>query len=294
MSSSRGFITFIGVVISLLLTACAGSPPVPDDHYYRLATLQPEQTEGAPKLKGILKVDPVKAYGIYRERALLYSRSEHPEELQQHRYHYWIDTPSRLIRDQLVDFLRASQIAESVAGSQLPLQGDMKLKFSLKQFERVIDKSAAHRIRVTLDALLVDANGNPLLTRRYERLLTVSGSSIAASVRSFDQALSEIYEELLKDIRALSIFSSYRGKNGGAGPHRLVFHTTWQPRQGAACRARRKCPWGAPIPEIKKCPANSQCLPGFSLRQLYILAIIASPKAEQLSSVGSSIRRARS
>jgi ABC-type uncharacterized transport system auxiliary subunit len=156
-----------------------------------------------PKLKGVLKVDPVKAYGIYRERALLYSRAENPEELQQHRYHYWIDTPSRLIRDQLVDYLNASQIAESVAGSELAVQGDQKLKLSLKQFERVIDSSAPHRVRVTLDALLVNAEDEPLMTRRYQRELVASDPSIAGSVRTFNQALYEIYADLLKDLRAL-------------------------------------------------------------------------------------------
>jgi ABC-type uncharacterized transport system auxiliary subunit len=203
MSSATALKYISGVLVSLLLAACAGNPPVPDDHYYRLTAIEPGQVEIAPRLKGVLKVDPIQAYGIYRERALLYSRSEHPEELQQHRYHYWIDTPSRLIRDQLVDYLRASQIAGSIAGSQLPIQGDMKLKLSLKQFERVIDKSSAHRVRVTLEALLVNADGKQLMNRRYERLLTTSDPSIAASVRAFNRALSEIYAELSKDMRTL-------------------------------------------------------------------------------------------
>jgi ABC-type uncharacterized transport system auxiliary subunit len=188
---------------ALLLAACAGSPPIPDDHYYRLTRIAVEQTNDAPRLKGVLKVDPVKAYGIYRERALLYSRSEHPEELRQHRYHYWIDTPSRLIRDQLVAFLRASEIADGVAGSQLSIQGDLKLKLSLKHFERVIGESAPQRIRVALEALLLNAEGEPLMTRRYQRELEASDSSIAASVRTFNRALHEIYRDLLKDLRAL-------------------------------------------------------------------------------------------
>jgi ABC-type uncharacterized transport system auxiliary subunit len=203
MNNSRAYTTFIAALISLLLTACATSPPVPDDHYYRLTTLQPEQANNSPKLKGVLKVDPVKAYGIYRERALVYSRSEHPEELQQHRYHYWIDTPSRLIRDQLVDFLNASQIADNVAGSQLVVQGDNKLKLSLKQFERVIDSSAPHRVRVTLDALLVNAEGEQLMSQRYHQELTASDPSMAGAVRAFNLALHEIYRDLLKDLREL-------------------------------------------------------------------------------------------
>lgn len=203
MNNSSAYTVFISAVITLLLSACTTSPPVPDDHYYRLTTVQPEQTGRSPSLKGVLKVDPVKTYGIYRERALLYSRSEHPQELQQHRYHYWIDTPSRLIRDQLVDFLRASQIAERVAGSQLRVQGDMRLKLSLKQFERVIDSAAPHRVRVTLEAVLIDADGAPQMTQRYQRELEVSDSSIASSVRTFNQALHEIYGDLLKDLQAL-------------------------------------------------------------------------------------------
>jgi ABC-type uncharacterized transport system auxiliary subunit len=205
MSSATAlkYISGVLVLLLLLLAACAGSPPVPDDHYYRLTSIEPEQAERAPRLKGVLKVDPIQAYGIYRERALLYSLSERPEELQQHRYHYWIDTPSRLIRDQLVDFLRTSQIADSVAGSQRPIQGDLKLKLSLKQFERVIDPSGPQHVRVALEALLLDADGKPLMTKRYDRELPTSDPSIPASVRSFNQALHEIYRELLKDLRAL-------------------------------------------------------------------------------------------
>lgn len=203
MSNAAAEKVFLGTLVGLLLAACASSPPVPDDHYYRLTTVQPEQSNVSPKFKGVLKVDPVKAYGIYRERALLYSRSEHPEELQQHRYHYWIDTPSRLIRDQLVDFLRASQIAESVAGSQLQVQGDLKLKLSLKQFERVIEKSAAHRVRVTLEALLIASDGKQLMTKRYQRELATSDPSMPSSVRAFNLALHEIFGDLLKDLQTL-------------------------------------------------------------------------------------------
>jgi ABC-type uncharacterized transport system auxiliary subunit len=219
MSSATGLNFVTRLLVLLLLGACAGSPPVPDDHYYRLTAVVPEQVDSNPRIEGVLKIDPVQAYGIYRERALLYSQSEHPEELRQHRYHFWIDTPSRLIRDQLVDFLRASQIAEHIAGSQLPIQSDLRLKLSLTQFERVIDKSAPQRVRVAVEALLLSADGKPLMTRRYERLLTTSGPSIAASVRAFNQALSEIYKALLKDMRALSIFSRPGNGNGGAEPH---------------------------------------------------------------------------
>jgi ABC-type uncharacterized transport system auxiliary subunit len=203
MNNSRTYRAFIVVVITLLLSACTTSPPVPDDHYYRLTTLQPEQTVNSPKLKGVLKVDSVKTYGIYRERALLFSRSEQPEELQQHRYHYWIDTPSRLIRDQLVDFLRSSKIADSVAGAQLPIPGDQKLKVSLKQFERVIGESEPQRVRVTLEVLLISSEGDQLMTGLYQREIPALDQTVSGSVRAFNQALNEIYRDILKDLQTL-------------------------------------------------------------------------------------------
>ncbi len=190
------------VALPLLLGACAGAPPVPDDHYYRLLTIQPPPQSESVLIPGVLKVETIKAHGIYRERALLYSLQTQPEGLRQHRYHYWIDTPTRLIREQLVDYLRASGVAGQVAGSQLAQRGDVRLKLTLKSFERVVHNSESS-VRVALEAVITDSKGRPLGITRYTRELPAADASIPASVTAINLALKQIYAELLGNLRGL-------------------------------------------------------------------------------------------
>jgi ABC-type uncharacterized transport system auxiliary subunit len=186
----------------LLLSACAATPPAPEDHYYRLIVSDMPTANATVTIPGVLKIDAIKAYGIYRERALLYSEQAHPEALQQHHYHYWIDTPTRLIRDQLVDFLRASHVAEQVAGAQVALSGDLRLRLTLKKFERVVSVTGGAGVRVALDGVITSADGKPIKIVSYSRELPIKENSITASVTAFSQALNEIYFEVLKDLRS--------------------------------------------------------------------------------------------
>jgi ABC-type uncharacterized transport system auxiliary subunit len=190
-------------LLLLLLSACAGAPPVPEDHYYRLIVSEQPSPNPNPATTGVLKVAPIKAYGIYRERALLYALETHPEGLQQHRYHYWIDTPMRLIRDQLVSFLRTGGAAGQVAGSQVTLSGDLRLKLTLKQFERVVSADGSSRVRVALDGVVATDDGQTMKLVSYYRERAVEENSIPASVTAFSQALNDIYFDVLKDLRNL-------------------------------------------------------------------------------------------
>jgi ABC-type uncharacterized transport system auxiliary subunit len=190
-------------LLILLLIACAATAPVPDDHYYRLLVSWKPLSGDSPSITGVLKVDPIKAFGIYRERALLYTVESQPEQLQQHRYHYWIDSPSQLIRAHLIEFLRSHRVAERIVGSQLTMTVDLRLKLTLKQFERVVTPGAADRVRVALDAVIIDADGRPLKIISYQREKIAAGVSISASVNAINLALIEIYQDLAKALRTL-------------------------------------------------------------------------------------------
>jgi ABC-type uncharacterized transport system auxiliary subunit len=186
----------------LLLVACATTAPVPDNHYYRLLASRAPLTDDSPPIRGVLKVDAIKAFGIYRERALLYTLESRPEQLRQHRYHYWIDTPSRLIRNHLIEFLRYRRVAEQVVGSELVMTADLRLKLTLKQFERIITPGAADRVRVVLDAVIIDADGKPVKIASYQSEKIAAGASISASVNAVTMGLNEIYTEIADDLRA--------------------------------------------------------------------------------------------
>jgi ABC-type uncharacterized transport system auxiliary subunit len=128
-----------------------------------------------------------------------------PEQLQQHRYHYWIDTPSQLIREHLIEFLRSHGVAERVIGSQLAVTADLRLKLTLKQFERIVTPGAADRVRVALDVVIIDAEGRPLKIVNYQREKIAAGASISASVNAINLILSEIYLDIVQDLRTLKL-----------------------------------------------------------------------------------------
>jgi ABC-type uncharacterized transport system auxiliary subunit len=192
------------LLLPLLLAACAGGGPVPEDHYYRLLAPPAPPALAAPAIVGTLTVAPVETFGIYRERAILFTRSDDPADLRQHYYHYWIDTPTRLIRDQLVDYLRKSGIARTVSGAELGLRGDIRLRLMLKNFERILHPDGKVSVKVRLDAVITDAANRPLKIASHHRDEPAGDDTMPASVAAFDRALGDIYAEILKDLHALA------------------------------------------------------------------------------------------
>jgi ABC-type uncharacterized transport system auxiliary subunit len=200
---SRQPISNLLLGLCLLLTACATPEPIPEDQFYRLVSPGEPVRLANPAIKGTLKVEPIKTFGIYRERAILFSHSDQPESLKQHHYNHWIDTPTRLIRDQLVDYLRARGVAGTVAGAQIGLNGDIRLYLELKNFERVIHPTDDVSVKVRLDAVITDKSNRPLKITSYLSEIPAGESSVAASVAAINQALSEIYRRLADDLTAL-------------------------------------------------------------------------------------------
>jgi len=201
--TSRHRISGLLFGLCLLLTACATPEPVPQDQFYRLVGPASPARLATPTIEGTLKVEPIKTFGIYRERAILYSQSDQPESLRQHHYHHWIDTPTRLIRDQLVDYLREYGVAGTVAGSQIGLSGDLRLHLELKNFERVIHPDGGVSVKVRLDAVITDKSNRPLKIASYLSETPAGNNTVAASVAAINQALSEIYRQLADDLTTL-------------------------------------------------------------------------------------------
>ena len=81
----------------LLLTACAGSQPVPRDHFYRLL-LDPPTRLAQPPLPGTLEVGRFRADGLTADRPLIYTQSSAPQEVQVYHYHQWIEPPATLLQ----------------------------------------------------------------------------------------------------------------------------------------------------------------------------------------------------
>ncbi|MFN2339023.1 MAG: ABC-type transport auxiliary lipoprotein family protein [Gammaproteobacteria bacterium] len=189
--------------LALFLSGCAGT--VPDDHFYRLATLPVEQAFERPPLVGVLRVERVEAVGLLRDRALLYSHADRPQQLQRHHYHHWIGPPPVLVRDQLVQYLRDSDIADLVATDPMGRDADLYLHLELRDFSRRLHAGGRAAVRVELGLVAQPADReSPQLVRRYAREVTAANGSPAAAVTAFDQALAEIYGELARDLMQMT------------------------------------------------------------------------------------------
>lgn len=193
----------LGAVLSLvlLLAGCAGTGTVPEDHYYRLATLTVEQAFTRPPLGGVLRVERIEAVDLLRDRALLYSEADQPQQLHRHHYHFWTGSPPVLVREQLVQYLRDRGIAGLVAEAPMTQDADLRLHLELRDFSRRLHANGDAAVRVEL-GLVAQPPGRvpPVLVQRYVSEMAARTGSPVAAAAAFDMALAEIYETLVQDL----------------------------------------------------------------------------------------------
>ena len=215
----------LGLLVLALagLAGCIGSaPPVPRDHYYRVLVAPPAQG-GAPQsgaqsgaqsaagqsaagqsatgimFPGVLSVAPLDADGLLRERPLLYSATGGAHEMQQHDYHYWMDPPPKMLQAQLVDYLRASGLAEAVITPDLRVRPDYEITGRLRRFERLLGGGPT-RVVAEVELALVETGRKQLLVvETYSAEVAAADDGVEASVLALAQALGRIFERFLAD-----------------------------------------------------------------------------------------------
>ena len=89
---------FYSILICVfLLSGCMGQTTVPEDHYYRLPEIAPDNRINKPVIEGTLGVELFQLIGIPNTRSMLYVDPIHPNELKQYHYRHWVDSPQKLI-----------------------------------------------------------------------------------------------------------------------------------------------------------------------------------------------------
>ncbi len=202
------------------LTGCLGSaPPVPRDHYYRVLVAPPghaaanqtaaaqgaairgetDRGPGGLVFPGVLSVAPLDAEGLLRERPLLYSMTGGAHELQQHDYHYWMDPPPRMLQLQLVDYLRASGLAQSVITPEFRIRPDYEVTGRIKRLERLLG-GGPPRVVAELELALVETGRNRLLVvESYAAEAASDDDGVESSVLALNRVLADIFERFLAD-----------------------------------------------------------------------------------------------
>lgn len=190
-----------GILITIMtLAACGSSPPIPDDNYYRL-TERPPFASGPRVIDERLAIAPVRAAGVRRGRAMLYSEDPGHVRFKKYHYHHWDESPSVLIQRRLVDSLQDSGIAASIT-EKSDADARYRLHTQVLRFDRLVSTTGADVI-VEIEARLVPASAplSPVLDHRYTRQESADSASMEATVVAFSRAVDAVIEDLVRDLR---------------------------------------------------------------------------------------------
>lgn len=189
------------LALPLLLHGCSiGPTQMPaEDHFYRLPPPRPEARPSF-SLDGAVGIERLRSDGLHSERALLYVDAARPLEIRRHRYHFWVDSPPRMIRNHLLAYFNRLHPPVPAVLYQGPSSSAYLLTGELRDFERIrIGAQTDVRVVVRLSLQRL-ADGQRMLDRPYGVTRRVDGSEIHASVVAFGAALDEALDRFIHDL----------------------------------------------------------------------------------------------
>lgn len=189
------------LIINNIVSCSLGGGPAPQDHYYRLPEVKLDglNESAAATYKNIV-IKPVKATGLYHERAILFIESDKPLELQRYHYSFWASTPAELSHNALYQGLQSSGIVTHVSRGLSELRPDYIIDTRIVQFERFIENSAVN-IQLALEISVRSGQPSGLMwTKRYSVNKPLETNDMHASAEAFGEALKEISALLVNDL----------------------------------------------------------------------------------------------
>lgn len=182
-------LTSLLVVSGLSLASCVNSRPI---HYYTVGTSTAPMTKVNPD-GPVLLVGNVATPVSLQDGRIRYLTGSY--EAGAYEFHRWLEQPGVMVRNSLLQSLRASGQFRTVLESSSSAQGDYVLRGSLHEFGEVDRETIQTRISLQLE--LVDVK-----TKRdvWDRLVQhdepVAGRKIRDVVQSFDRNLQEVVKEV--------------------------------------------------------------------------------------------------
>lgn len=192
-----GVLLLLGPMV--LLSSCVGNTTMPQDHYYRLPEIESSTIYNVPVLTGVVSVGTVMASGILDERSMLYVEGDKPDEVKYYAYRHWMDSPSKIIRQHLINYFektgaaKISHITHEQGGERSGVQ------IRLLKFERSVTKDDI-KAHVSL-RISYKAPQQAEILKTYTAAIEAKDSSVYSTVEAFGLGLESIYEEWLADIK---------------------------------------------------------------------------------------------
>ncbi len=196
----RRLVSIIGPIIAACwaLTGCVGSTgTVPPDHYYRITVNQPDQPAPSVAFPGVLSIATFDGDGLVRGRPVLFTTGGLQGTLRQHNYHYWVDSPSRLLQGQLAAYLKNSALAETVVTPAMRVRADYELIGKIIRLERVLG-GGPPRVSVKLELSVVRLGDHTLVsTNTFSSEINCVDDSVGAAITAMNQAVGKIFNDFV-------------------------------------------------------------------------------------------------
>jgi len=183
---------------ALFWSACA-SGPAPRDHFYRIDVAKP-QALAEPRIHGTLEVERLQVEALSEGRRILYRSNDRPGEVAQYAYHQWSDPPSILLRDRLVDYLRAAGVADAVVTPAFRVDADYVVSGRVLRFEQLLEADGS-RVVVELELVLTRNRGRELLfLGNYLEERAAGTGAVNDAVQAFDEAVAAIFARFVAEM----------------------------------------------------------------------------------------------
>ena len=199
---TKGLFRVLMVAAVGVLAACGSADPVPEDQFYRLRAVLSSPPLSKALFPGTLEIDRFVADGLTAGRPIVYSEAGKPFQVKEYHYHFWTQPPTVMLRDELVSYLRAAKISNTVVTPEMRVPADYVLTGKIIRLERII--GTPPKAVLELELSLRKATGGKLLFLETYRIEKPSdGSSVGAAVVSLNAALTAIYAKFVDDLSKL-------------------------------------------------------------------------------------------
>jgi ABC-type uncharacterized transport system auxiliary subunit len=191
-----------GLMALALLGACA-QPEVPEDNYYRLRVDPPKSTIPVPRFKGAIEVERFVADGLTAGRPIVYTEPGQAHRLKEYHYHFWTEPPTVMLRDQLVVYLRAAGVADTVVTPEMRVDPRYVLAGKIKRLEKIAGAEAKAVLEIELGLREAGGGGKLVFLDAYNIEVTAENDSVDAAVRALNKALADAYARFTASLARL-------------------------------------------------------------------------------------------
>jgi len=191
----------LALVSVVALAACA-QPELPKDHFYRLQVQVPQVDEDAVLFKGTIEVERFLADGLTAGRPIVYSQADSEHQLLQYHYHFWTEPPVVMLRDQMIDFLRAAKVADMIVSPEMRSRPDYRLTAKIKRLEKIVGPKPSAVAELQL-GLQDEQNGEIIHLANYRVEVGAQSESVGDAVIAMNKALSQIYSRFVASLGKL-------------------------------------------------------------------------------------------